>query len=72
MTGDFRCVVHGGVTDAEQRVLVGVEEQCSGPGIPIFACQPCVDGRGITPALGPGEHPPPGLHAPAGGLRRAP
>lgn len=69
---DFQCIVHGGTAPAGQRVLVTVLEQCSGPGIPVFVCQPCVDTRGIKPALGPGEQLDMPPRPPAGGLRRAP
>jgi hypothetical protein len=46
----MRCSVHqGDIPGAVGLILVGVIEQCSGPGIPVWACQPCVTKHGIVP-----------------------
>lgn len=70
------CAIHkGDVPDGVRAVLVDATEQGSGPGIPIYACQPCVDQHGIVPfSLGEDEHARirPGLGAPPTGIRRAP
>ena len=38
----FYCPAHQGTAPIEQRELVDMAEQGSGPGIPAYACTPCV------------------------------
>lgn len=58
----FYCSVHRGTAPLDQRELLDVAEQCSGPGIPVYACMPCVRTGVSLVALG----------APPLGVRRAP
>lgn len=58
----FYCPAHRGTAPVAQRELVGVAEQGSGPGIPAYACTPCVRTGRVTALL---------ILAPVG-IRRAP
>lgn len=69
------CSIHrGGIPAGVEAVLVDAIEQGSGPGIPVYACRPCVTRHGVVPfgeapeedALRRPEYPPPT------GIRRAP
>lgn len=70
------CSIHrGDIPAGVTAVLVSAIEQGSGPGIPIYACRPCVDKHGITPfseADDDGDSPRrPGFPPPMG-VQRAP
>lgn len=44
------CSIHrGDIPDGVTAVMVSAIEQGSGPGIPIYACQPCVDQHKVVP-----------------------
>lgn len=44
------CSIHrGDIPAGVTAVLVSAIEQGSGPGIPIYACQPCVDRHEVVP-----------------------
>lgn len=59
----MHCSIHKGDIPATVRaVLVSAIEQGSGPGIPIYACQPCVDRYKVVPFAELSD---------AGGLRRS-
>lgn len=68
------CTIHRGDIPADVRaVLVSAIEQGSGPGIPIYACQPCVDRHEVVPfAELPSDDAQAAYGQPPLGVRRAP
>lgn len=68
------CSIHrGDIPASVTAVLVSAIEQGSGPGIPIYACQPCVDRHKVVPfAELPGDDTQAAYGQPPLGIRRAP
>lgn len=68
------CTIHrGDIPAGVKAVLVSAIEQGSGPGIPIYACQPCVAKHKVVPFAGDDDSGPgrPVYPVPTG-IRRAP
>lgn len=69
------CSIHrGDIPFDVKAVLVSAIEQGSGPGIPIYACQPCVTKHKVVPFSDEPDDPAPGrpVYPQPTGIRRAP